>query len=120
MTTHRELIILAGGGTLIDNPGMREVGIADVENGLETTFDKIIRLSRGCRFKDCTHTCEAGCVVIEAVENGSLDRASYDNYLKMEKEKAHFESTVAERRKKDKMIGKWVKNYKKDVKKNED
>lgn len=118
MTTHRELIILGNGGILIDNPGMREVGMADVETGLETTFDTIIRLSQNCRFKDCTHTCEAGCEVIRAVENGEIDRASYGNYLKMKKEKAHFESTVAERKRKDKMIGKWVKNYKKNVKKN--
>ncbi|MDX9812487.1 MAG: ribosome small subunit-dependent GTPase A, partial [Bacteroidales bacterium] len=70
--------------------------------------------------KDCSHTSEKGCSVIEAVENGELDRASYENYLKMEKEKAHFESTVAERRKKDKVFGKMLRNYKKDMDKDKD
>jgi len=118
VTSHRELIILENGGILVDNPGMREVGIADSANGLEITFDRIVELSRNCRFIDCTHANEVGCAVLEAIKKGDIDRASYDNYLKMEREKAHFESTVAENRKKDKEFGKFLKNYKKDVKKN--
>jgi len=116
ITSHRELIILENGGILIDNPGMREVGIADSGSGLEITFEQIISLSQNCRFKDCTHTREMGCAVLKAVENGEIDNASYENYLKMEKEKAHFESTVAERRGKDKEFGKMMKNYKKELK----
>lgn len=118
VTSHRELIVLDNGGILIDNPGMREVGIADSASGLEITFDQIVRLSQNCRFKDCTHTNELGCAVLEAVEKGEIDQASYENYLKMEKEKAHFESTVAEKRNRDKQFGKIMKNYKKDMKKN--
>lgn len=118
VTSHREMIILENGGILVDNPGMREVGIVDSASGLEITFDKIIRLSRNCKFKDCTHKNEIACAVIEAVEIGEIDKASYENYLKMEKEKAHFESTIAEKRKKDKEFGKIVKNYKKDINKN--
>lgn len=119
VTSHRELIILENGGILVDNPGMREVGIADSASGLEITFDMIIRLSQNCKFKDCTHTNEAGCSVLEAVEKGEIDGASYENYLKMEREKAFFESSVVERRKKDKDFGKMLKNYKKDMNKNE-
>ncbi len=118
VTTHRELTVLDCGGILIDNPGMREVGIADSSTGLEITFDSIFEQSRYCRFKDCTHTTEKGCAVIKAVEKGEIDRASYENYLKMEREKAHFESTVAEKRKKDKGFGKMLKNYKKDINNN--
>ena len=118
ITSHRELIVLESGGILVDNPGMREVGIADTSGGLETTFDRIIHLSPNCKFKDCTHTNEIGCSVIEAVEKGEIDKKSYENYLKMEREKAHFESTIEERRKKDKEFGKVIKNYKKDIKKN--
>jgi len=117
VTSHRELIILENGGILVDNPGMREVGIADSESGLEITFDLIIRLSKNCKFKDCTHTNEMGCSVLEAVEKGEINKSSYENYLKMEREKAHFESTIAEKRKKDKEFGKMLKNYKKDRKK---
>ncbi|WP_242928642.1 ribosome small subunit-dependent GTPase A [Pontibacter vulgaris] len=116
VTSHRELTLLENGGILIDNPGMREVGIADSTSGLEITFDKIIRLSQSCKFKDCTHTNEVGCSVIEAVAKGEIDRASYENYLKLGREKAHFESSVVERRKKDKEFGKMVKNYKKGIK----
>ena len=118
ITSHRELIVLENGGILIDNPGMREVGITDSTSGLETTFDMIVRFSQGCKFKDCTHTDEIGCIVLAAVEKGELDKASYENYLKMEREKVHFESTITEKRKKDKEFGKMVKNYKKDIKKN--
>ncbi len=118
ITSHRELIVLESGGILIDNPGMREVGIADTSGGFETTFDTIIRLSLNCKFKDCTHTKEIGCSVIEAVEKGEIDKKSYENYLKIEREKAHFESSIEERRKKEKEFGKVMKNYKKDLKKN--
>lgn len=118
VTSHRELIILESGGILIDNPGMRELGIADTSGGLEITFDSIIKLSKNCRYDDCTHTGEAGCAVIEAVDKGEIEFASFENYLKLEREKAHYESTVFEKRKKDKQFGKIMKNYKKDVKRN--
>ena len=117
ITSHRELIVLGNGGILIDNPGMREVGIADAADGLERTFDLIMKFARDCRYPDCTHQHEAGCAVIAAVENNEIDRASYGNYLKMEKEKSYFESSQAERRKKDKDFGKMLKNYKKDIRK---
>jgi len=118
VTSHREMIVLENGGILIDNPGMREVGIADSSGGLEITFDMIVSLSKNCRFKDCSHTSEVGCSVLEAVENGEIDKSSYENYLKMEREKAHFEATVAEKRNRDKLFGKIMKNYKKDVNNN--
>lgn len=115
VTSHRELIVLDRGGILIDNPGMREVGITDTSNGIETTFDMIISLSQNCKFKDCTHTKEIGCAVIEAVDNGNIEKKTYENYLKLEREKEHFESTVSEKRNKDKEFGKMQKNYKKDM-----
>lgn len=117
VTSHRELIVLDSGGIIIDNPGMREVGIADASAGLDTTFEMIVSLSGQCRFHDCTHVHESGCAIREAVENEEIDQASYDNYLRLEREKQHFESTVAERRKKDKDFGKMVKDVK-NVKKN--
>lgn len=118
VTSHRELVILETGGILVDNPGMREVGIVDSTKGLETTFDKIVHLSLNCRFKDCTHIKELGCAVLEAIEKGEIDKASYENYLKMERERAHFESTAEEKRKKDKAFGKMINNYKNDIKEN--
>ena len=117
-TTYRQLIVLENGGILIDNPGMREVGITDVSGGLEATFDTINELSNDCKFKDCTHTDELGCAVLAAVENEEVDRGSYNNYQKMIREKMHFESSVSEKRKKDKDLGKLIKNVKKSRKQN--
>ena len=117
VSSHRELIVLDAGGILIDNPGMREVGIADATGGLEITFDRIIQLTMHCRFKDCTHIHESGCAVLEAIESGEIDQAAYDNYIKIQREKTFFESTLAERRKKEKQFGKMYKNVLKDVKK---
>jgi ribosome biogenesis GTPase / thiamine phosphate phosphatase len=114
ITSHREMVLLENGGILIDNPGMREVGIADSSGGLETTFDSILTFGSKCRYKDCTHTVEAGCSVMEAVEKGEIDKNSYENFLKMGREKIHFETTVAEKRKRDKIFGKILKNYFKD------
>lgn len=113
VTSHRELIILENGSILIDTPGMREIGIADSSNGLETTFDEIMKMAEKCRFSDCTHTNEKGCAVLEAVESGTLDKDTYKNYMKMEREKIHFQSSVFEKRKRDKVFGKMVKEYKK-------
>ncbi|WP_299716183.1 ribosome small subunit-dependent GTPase A [uncultured Tenacibaculum sp.] len=112
ITTHRELIVLENGGIIIDNPGMREVGISDSVEGLEKTFEIIVELSKSCKYKNCTHTLEKGCAVIAAVENKKVDKLSYENYLKMKREKEHFELTVAEKRKKDKNFGKMVKQFK--------
>ncbi|HSH19535.1 MAG TPA: ribosome small subunit-dependent GTPase A, partial [Draconibacterium sp.] len=112
ITSHRELLILENGGIMIDNPGMREVGIADSTGGLERTFDVIVQLAGDCKFKDCTHTTEIDCAVVNAVDKGEIDQNSYENYLKMEREKEHFDSTIAERRKKDKDFGKMIKHFK--------
>lgn len=109
VTSHRELVPLVNGAILIDNPGMREVGITDGSGGLEVVFEKILNLSVQCRFSDCTHTSESGCAVLAALEEGEVDQSSYENFLKLEREKAHFEATVAERREKDKRFGKMIK-----------
>lgn len=116
VTSHRELIVLDNGGILIDNPGMREVGVTDASGGLEITFSTIANLAKTCRFNNCSHTSEAGCAVLEAVERGEIDEASFENYQKMEREMERFGESVAERRKKDRDFGKYMKNYKKEMK----
>lgn len=108
-TSYRELIVLKSRGILIDNPGMREVGITNASSGLEATFDVILEYAKQCRFKDCTHEHEKGCAVQKALENGSLDIGAYENFKKMEREKKHFESDSLERKKKDKDLGKLIK-----------
>ena len=112
ITTHRELIVTKN-GILIDNPGMREVGITNSTAGLEITFDKILEISKNCKFNDCTHTNEKDCAILKAVENREIDSESYLNFLKMERERDFFESSVEERKKKDKDFGKMIKKSKK-------
>ncbi len=112
VTTHRELIVFEN-GVLIDNPGMREVGITDASDGFEMTFDEILNLAQDCKYNDCTHTNEDGCAVLAALANNDLNPESYENFLKMEKERLHFESNAQERKKKDKDLGKLIKNMKK-------
>lgn len=118
ITTHRELVVLDHGGILIDNPGMREVGIADGDGGLEMTFDEILELSEDCKYKDCTHVHEEGCAILEALHDGDLDQESYDNYLKMYKEKLHYEASKEDKKRRDKGFGKMMKQVKKVRKQN--
>lgn len=118
-TDHRELLVLENGGIIIDTPGMRELGMTENKEGIKTTFQDIYDLSLQCKFPDCKHINKAGCAVIEALENGALDQDSYDNYQKIRKEQERFQTTVAEKRKKDKAFGKMIKNYYKDRRKNE-
>ncbi len=115
-TTAREMHFLKGGGIVIDNPGTREVGVADSEEGIRNTFDDIEELVRQCRFSDCTHTHEKGCAVKQALEQGTIDRKRFENYQKLLEESNRFEMTKLERRERGKMFGKMVKNVKKDLK----
>ncbi len=117
-TTHRELIPMTNGAILIDNPGMREVGITDSLDGLKNTFERIYDLSQDCKFSDCTHTVESGCAVQLALEKGQLEESSFENYLKMLREKEHQELSVLEKRRKDKDFGKMIKQHKKTRKSN--
>ncbi len=118
VTDHRELFVLENGGIIIDTPGMRELGMTDNAEGIKTTFQEIHDISSKCKFPDCNHINETGCAVIEALNNGTIDHESYDNYQKIQKEQERFQTSVAEKRKKDKEFGKMIKNYYKDVKKN--
>jgi len=115
-TTHRELFLLNNGSIFIDNPGMREVGLTDSAEGIEITFDKIYELAENCRFSDCMHTHEKNCAVLSAVADGQLEKATYDNYIKMTKEQFHFNATLVEKKRQDKTFGKMIKNIMKDQK----
>jgi ribosome biogenesis GTPase len=116
-TDHRELFVLENGGIIIDNPGMRELGMTDSIGGLNTTFREIADLALKCRFPGCRHINEAGCAVIDALNSGLIDKDSLDNYRKMLREQERFSETVAERRRKDREFGKMVKSILKEKKK---
>ena len=85
-TTHRELIMLQNGAMIIDTPGMRELGMWDVTEGLGNAFADIEELAQHCRFRDCRHENEPGCAVREAIENGTLDASRFESYKKIKTE----------------------------------
>jgi ribosome biogenesis GTPase len=85
-TTHRQLIRLNNGVMIIDTPGMRELGMWDIKEGLGETFSDIEELFRQCRFSDCSHKSEPGCAVLEAIENQTLDKTRWKNYLQLKGE----------------------------------
>ena len=101
---------------LVDTPGIRELGNIGVSTGINETFSDIRHLSGDCRFKDCTHTSEAGCSVLQAVKNGELSDARYQSYLKLVKESEHYDMSYAEKRKKDRKFGKFIKTAGKEIK----
>lgn len=85
-TTKRELILLPGGGILIDTPGMRELGVWASPKAVAETFEDLEKIAQACRFRDCDHLTSQGCAVLEALEDGRLPRARYENYLKLSQE----------------------------------
>jgi ribosome biogenesis GTPase len=115
-TTGRQMYFLENGGIVIDNPGMREVGMADVSYGVDNFFDEISVLAEKCRYADCTHTHESGCEVVKAVKSGELNEEKYSNYLNLKKETEYSEMDDYEKREKDRNFGKFLKKAKKDLK----
>jgi ribosome biogenesis GTPase len=116
-TTQRQLIVLEQGAMLIDTPGMRELGNIGVGSGLEESFADILELSKNCRFSNCTHTREAGCALLNAIENGTLRADRYQSYLKLMKESEYNELSYVEKRRKDKKFGQFIKTAMKQHKK---
>jgi len=97
VTTRRQLHILKNKAILIDMPGLREIGIADAEEGLKKTFTRIIQLAEECRFDDCTHTREPDCAVKKAVDDKILDARQYENYINLRQEYEYYIRQVAEK-----------------------
>ena len=86
ITTSRQLVVLPGGGLVIDTPGMRELQLWADEKSLTGSFEDIETLALECRFRDCQHKSEPGCAVKQAIDDGRLESARFNNYLKLKKE----------------------------------
>lgn len=112
ITTGREMYFWENGGIVIDNPGMREVGMTDTGVGIDKLFDEITVFSRKCKYTDCTHTHESGCQVLAALKSGRLDEEKYSNYISLKKEAEYYKMTENEKRKKDRQFGKFIKKAK--------
>ncbi|CAN5599607.1 ribosome small subunit-dependent GTPase A [soil metagenome] len=87
-TTTRQLVTVPTGGTLIDTPGLRSLGLAGGTAGVDAAFADIEELATGCRFGDCRHDQEPGCAVIAAAADGTLDRDRLASYRKLHLEQA--------------------------------
>jgi ribosome biogenesis GTPase / thiamine phosphate phosphatase len=95
-TTTRELIVLPGGGLLIDSPGLRALGLWEADEGLERTFPEIESLASACRFRDCSHGPEPGCAVRDAIERGELPERRLLSYRKLQRELEFLSGEKAE------------------------
>ena len=105
-TTHRQLIELENGVCIIDTPGMREIGMTSVEDGLDGTFSDIVELEQCCKFSDCKHETEPGCAIKAAIERGELSVERFELFKSLSEENVRNYA-------KKKQISKWVKNAKK-------
>jgi len=85
-TTSRDLFLLPGGGMVIDNPGIREIGLSRQVTDSASAFPDIEALAGQCRFSNCTHTCEPGCRVLEAIATGEISSRRLNNYIKLNNE----------------------------------
>ena len=85
-TTHRQMLMLPGGVMVIDTPGMRELGMWDVSEGLGGAFADVEQFLGKCRFRDCRHDQEPGCAIRAAIESGELDAARWESYQNLSNE----------------------------------
>lgn len=94
-TTHRQLFMLKSGVMLIDTPGMRELGMWDVSDGLGEAFGDVEQFLGRCRFHDCRHQTEPGCAIKKAIEEGELSRERWESYMKLGNEAEYFDDRSA-------------------------
>jgi ribosome biogenesis GTPase len=96
-TTGRQLVLLPGGGILIDTPGMRELQLWDTGDSVAEAFSDIDALAEGCRFRDCRHGSEPGCAVLAAAKDGALSATRLESFRKLQQEQA-FQLTQQDER----------------------
>lgn len=105
-TVHRQIVKLPKGGLLIDTPGIREIGLVNAQEGLNIVYDLIERLSRNCKYNNCTHTHEDGCAIEQAINDGVIEKVQFEEYLKLLHENEYDEN------KEQFMLEKWQKSKK--------
>ena len=114
-TTSRNLIMLPNGAMIIDTPGMRELGMWNAESGINKTFSDIEHFGQMCKYSNCTHTNEPGCRILEAIENGELQKERFEQYVKLQKESQYntdSEQYLKSKKEKFKKISKMNKHNK--------
>jgi ribosome biogenesis GTPase len=105
-TTGRSLHRMNTGGWLIDTPGMRGLGVAEVAYGIDATFPEISERAMKCKFRDCEHESEPGCKVQQAIAAGDIDPDRLDRFRKLKRENEHATQTIAQSRERGRKQGK--------------
>ena len=112
-TTHRQLIRLKSGVMIIDTPGMRELGMWDVSEGLGDAFGDVERFLGQCRFSDCRHDREPGCAIRAAIAAGELDPSRWESYRKLKEEAVSKEELLRRKQEWAKGVAKFSRQRKK-------
>ena len=114
-TTHRQLITLKSGVHVIDTPGMRELGMWDVEEGLSDAFADVEAFLGKCRFSDCAHLYEPGCAIQHALATKQLDPARWASYQKLHQEAMTKEELTRRKQQWQKDVAKFTRSRNKEV-----
>ena len=109
-TTGRSLHRMGTGGWLIDTPGMRGLGVAEVAYGIDATFPEISELAETCKFRDCEHETEPGCAVQAAIKSGGIDPDRLKRFKKLKRENEHATETIAQARDRYRKLGKMYRS----------
>ena len=115
-TTMRELVVTPSGALLLDSPGMRSVGMWEIEEGMADAFSDVEAFASQCRFSDCAHGSEPGCAVRAAIAAGTLPAGRLDSQQKLARESAALARRVdvharANSKRRWKAIHKSVRNH---------
>ena len=113
-TTHRQLLRLPCGALIIDTPGMRELGMAEADQGLTETFADVEQYLGKCRFSDCRHDREPGCAIKAAIAAGELDPARWESWQKLRTEAESREEQLRRKREWSKSVALYAKQRKKE------
>ena len=114
-TTHRQLIRLNCGAMIIDTPGMRELGMWEVSEGLSDAFADVEQFLGRCRFSDCTHNAEPGCAICAAIAQGELELSRWESYRKLKEESVDKDEMLRRKREWSKGVAKYAKQRKKEI-----
>ena len=114
-TTHRQLITLKSGVHVIDTPGMRELGMWEVDEGIGEAFADVERFEGRCRFSDCRHQREPGCAIRAAIASGELDAERWESYRKLKEEAVDKAEMLRRKQEWHKGVAKFTRNRNKEV-----
>ncbi len=114
-TTHRQLIRLKSGVMIIDTPGMRELGMWDVSEGIGEAFSDVEQFLGRCRFTDCRHESEPGCGIKAAIASGELDASRWESYQKLKAEAVDRDEMMRRKNEWAKGVAKFTKQRKKEI-----